>query len=94
MVLPPQGRKPLLLGVRVDVGADNEPDNVEERYPGLLRKELLRKGKRNWRRDPGYFHNRHKTRTDSGPDLMEGPRSGYDGHRDKVHRVLDRRDLK
>ena len=47
--LLPQGREPLLLGMRVDVGPDDEGNDVKEWNPGLLREELLGESKSNWR---------------------------------------------
>ena len=43
--LPSKRRQTLLLGVSVDVDADDEGDDVEERHPCLLGQELLGKGK-------------------------------------------------
>lgn len=46
IVLLPQSRKPLLLGVGVDICANNEGNNIEEWHPSLLRQEFLGKGQR------------------------------------------------
>lgn len=42
-MLSPECSESLLLGVRVDIGADHEADNVEEGNPCLLWQEFLRK---------------------------------------------------
>ena len=36
LVLPPQSLQPLLLGMGIDVRADHEPNEVEERHPRLV----------------------------------------------------------
>lgn len=41
-----QSLQALLLGVSVDVGSDEESDNVEERHPSVLGKELLGESER------------------------------------------------
>jgi hypothetical protein len=93
VVLSPQGCKPLLLGVRVDVCTDDERDNVEERYPRLLREELLRKREADGGRDPADLHDRPEAGLDRCSNLVEGARAGDDGHSNEVNAVLDRRDL-
>ena len=87
--LPPQSSQPLLLGVRVNVGADHECHDVEERYPSLLGKELLGKRQRDWRSDPADLHDWHEAGPDGGTDLVEGPSSGDDGHGSQIDGVLD-----
>lgn len=93
VVLPPQGCEPLLLGVCVYVGADDETDNVEEGHPGVLWEELLGKGQGDGRDDPAHLHDGHETGLDGGPDLVEGACASNDGHRNEVYRVLDGGDL-
>ncbi len=41
--LLPQSSQSLLLGMSVDVGANHKRNDVEKRYPCMLRQELLRK---------------------------------------------------
>lgn len=48
LVLPSQSLQPLLLGMCIDVCADDEPYGVEERYPNFVGKEGLRKGQSKW----------------------------------------------
>jgi hypothetical protein len=92
-MLSPKGSEPLLLGVRVDVGPNDEGDNVEEWDPRFLREELLRKRETNGRSDPADLHDGPEARLDRGFHLVEGARAGDDGHGDQVNAVLDRRDL-
>lgn len=44
--LLPQSSQPLLLGVRIDVCADNKRYEIEERDPSVLGQELLGKRQR------------------------------------------------
>ena len=92
-MLPPQGCKPLLLRVRVDICTDDESDDVEERHPGVLGEELLRKGQGDGRDDPADLHDRHEAGLDSRAHLVEGARARNDGHGNQVDAVLDGRDL-
>lgn len=75
--------------MRVDVRANNEGYNIEERNPSLLREELLGKGKSQRGRDPADFHDGHETSPDCCPDLVEGACACNEGHRNQIHRVLD-----
>lgn len=93
-VLPPESLQPLFLGVSVDVGSNDETDDVEERHPSLLGQESLRKRQGDGRSDPRYLHNRHEAGAHSGADLVEGTRSSDDGHAEEVDGVLDGRDLR
>lgn len=77
----------------VDVGADEETDNVEERHPGVLREELLRESERNGGGDPADLHDGKETSLDGGADLVEGPCASDERHRGQVDRVLDGRHL-
>ena len=92
-MLPPQRREPLLLGVRVDISANDKRHNVKERNPSLLWEELLRKRKADWRSDPADLHYWPESGTNGRPDLMEGACTSNDGHENQIHRVLDWRDL-
>ena len=64
----------------VDVGPDDEGDNVEERNPSLFRQELLSERQCQGRCNPADFHNRHETGFDCGSDLVEGPSASDYGH--------------
>lgn len=88
--LLPQSSQALLLGVRVDVGADDKGDDVEERHPRLLGQELLRERQGQRRGDPADLHDRHEAGPDGRAHLVEGPRAGDDGHGDEIDGVLDR----
>lgn len=77
----------------VDIGADEEPDDVEERHPGVLRQELLRKGQRKRRSHPADLHDGHETSADCRADLVEGACASDDSHRRQIDGVLDGRDL-
>src|SRR5690242_16086350 len=94
VVLAPQGGEPLLLGVRVDVCADDEADDVEKGHPRGLGQELLRKGQRDGRHDPADLHDGHEARLDRGADLVECAGARDERHRRQVHAVLDGRDLR
>jgi len=48
VVLLPQSRQPLLLGMRIDVCTNDKGNDVEEWHPRLLGKELLRKRQGYW----------------------------------------------
>lgn len=90
----PEGFQTLLLGVGVDVGSNEKRDDVEERHPGVLGQEFLGKGQSQWGCDPADFHDGHETGLDGGADLVEGARTGDDGHRGQVDCVLDGGDLR
>ena len=90
VVLSPQGREPLLLGVCVDVCTDNEPDNVEEGHPGGLGQELLGESQRDGRNNPADFHDGHETGLDGRADLVECAGAGDQSHGGQVDTVLDR----
>ena len=92
-MLPPQGCKPLLLRVRVDICTDDESDDVEERHPGVLGEELLRKGEADGARDPRDLHDLPEADLDGGADLVVCPCAGDEGHGGQVDGVLDGGDL-
>jgi hypothetical protein len=93
LYLLPQSCKPLLLGVSVDVRADDEGNDVEKGYPSLLREEFLGKGECKRRRDPADFHNRHETSSNSRANLMPGSSSSDHRHRSKIDGILNRSNL-
>ena len=92
--LLPQSGQPLLLGVGIDIGPDNEGNHVEERHPSLLRQELLRERQRDGRHDPADAHDGQEARAHGGAHLVEGARAGDDGHGREIDRVLDGRHLR
>jgi len=75
-----QSFEALLLGVSVDIGSNEETDDVEEGNPGVLGQELLGKGQSQWRGDPADLHDGHETRANGGANLVECARTGNDGH--------------
>lgn len=79
----------LLLGMGVDVGSDEEADDVEERHPGVLGQELLGKGQGQRGGDPADLHDGHEAGLDGGADLVDGAGAGDDGHGGEVDAVLD-----
>ena len=93
VVLPPQCRKPLLLGVCVDVGSNYEADDVEEGYPGGLGQELLGERQRDGGDDPADLHDGHEAGLDGCADLVECAGAGNQSHGGQVDAVLDGRDL-
>lgn len=92
MLLAERGEA-LLLGDGVDVCADDEGHKVEEGDPGVLGKELLRKGQAHRRGDPAHAHDLPEANANGGPHLVVRPRAGDESHGNKVHRVLDGCDL-
>ena len=82
-------REALLLCDGIDVGSDDECDDVEEGNPGMLRKELLRKGEGERGSDPADLHDRHETSFPGRMDLMNCLCASDNGHRDEVDTVLD-----
>jgi hypothetical protein len=93
VVLSPQSSEPLLLGVCVDVGTDDETDDVEEGHPSALWEELLGKGQRDGRDDPADLHDRPEASLDSRADLVECTGTRDERHRNEVYAVLDGGDL-
>lgn len=91
-LLPSDSRDSLLLGRLVDVGTDNEGDQVEEWHPRMRRQKLLGEQQREWTSAPRHLHNWHEPNLDSRADLVECPCAGNDCHAREVHGVLDRRD--
>ena len=91
--LPPQSLKSLLLRLRIDPGADDKGNNIEERHPSVFWQELLGECQRQRRDDPANFHDRHEAGSDGRSDLMEGPRTSNDSHRGEIDCVLDWCDL-
>ena len=92
--LLPQSLKPLPLRRRIDPRPDHKGSDVEEWYLSLLQRKILRERQRQGRGDPGDFHDRHEPGSDGRADLVEGSRTGEDGHGGKVDRVLDRGNLR
>ena len=88
-----QSFEALLLGVSVDVGSNEETDDVEERHPGVLGEELLGEGQSQRRSDPADLHDGHETSADGRANLVEGARASNNGHRAQVDGVLDGGDL-
>jgi hypothetical protein len=80
VVLSPQGSKPLLLGVRVDVCADDEADDVEEGHPCGFWKELLGEGQRDGRDNPADLHDGPETSPDGRADLVDCPGTRNERH--------------
>lgn len=92
-VLLAEGCEALLLGNGVDVGTNDEGDDVEEGDPELVGKELLRKGKADGRGDPRNAHHLPEANLDGSANLVVGTGTGDEGHGDQVNAVLDRSDL-
>jgi hypothetical protein len=89
VVLSPQSSEPLLLGVCVDVCADDETDNVEKGHPCSLGEELLSKSQRDGGHNPADLHDRPETSLDGCADLVECTGACNKGHGDKVNAVLN-----
>lgn len=84
-----QSSKSLLLGVGVDISADEEGNGVEEWNPGMLREEFLSKGQGERGGDPANFHDGPEAGTDGGTDLMPRSSAGDHSHGCQIDRVLD-----
>lgn len=89
VVLLAQGREALLLGQGVDVGANDEGDQVEEGDPELVREELLGKGQADGGREPRDAHDSPEADLDGCADLVERSGAGNQGHGHQVDAVLD-----
>ena len=89
-----QGGEPLLFGLSIDICANDECDEVEERNPGVLRKELLREGQGQRRCDPADFHDRHEASSHGRPNLMPRTGSSDDSHASQIDGVLNGRNLR
>ena len=75
--------------MRIDVGANNKRNDIEERHPSLLGQELLRKSQSQWRGDPADLHDGHEASSDGGTNLMERSSAGNESHGRQVDHVLD-----
>lgn len=73
----------------IDVCANDESNDVEEWYPGLLRQELLSKCKRDGRGGPRNLHDGKETGANGGADLVEGASTSDNGHGGQVDGVLN-----
>lgn len=89
----PESFQALLLGVGVDVGSNEESDNVEEGHPGVLGEELLSEGQAQGRGDPADLHDGHESSLNGRANLVDGARTGDNSHRGQVDAVLDGGDL-
>lgn len=92
-VLLAQRREPLLLGDSVDVRAQYEPHQVEERHPRALGQELLRKRQADGRCHPADLHDLPEAHVHRRPHLVVCPGAGDNGHGAEVNGVLDGCDL-
>ena len=77
----------------VDVGSNEESNNVEEGHPGVLREELLSEGQAQGRGDPADLHNGHEASLNGSANLVDGARTGDNGHGGEVDAVLNGGDL-
>lgn len=88
-VLLAQSSKTPPLGDGVDVGADDEGYQVEERHPGVLWEEFLGKGQTDRASNPGHPHDLPKSDADRGADLVVRPGTSDPRHGGQIDRVLD-----
>lgn len=88
-VLLAESCEALLLGDGVDVGTDDEGDEVEEGNPELVGEELLGKGQADGRGDPGNAHHLPEADLDGSANLVVSAGAGDEGHGDEVDAVLD-----
>lgn len=73
----------------VDVGSNDESNNIEEGYPGVLGEELLSEGQAQGRGNPADLHDRHEASPNGSANLVDGPRTGDNSHGGQVDAVLD-----
>jgi hypothetical protein len=92
-VLLAESCESLLLRNGVDVGADDEADQIEEGNPQVLGEELLGEGEADGRDDPGDLHDLPEAHADGGADLVECAGASDEGHGDEIDHILDRCDL-
>lgn len=78
----------------IDIGSNEESNDVEEGHPHVFRQELLSKGEGQGRGNPADLHDRHEPSLDGRTDLVDVARTGDYGHRGQVDAVLDGGDLK
>lgn len=88
-VLLAESCEALLLGDGVDVGTDDEGDEVEEGNPELVGEELLGKGQADGGGDPGDAHHLPEADLDGSANLVVSAGAGDEGHGDEVDAVLD-----
>lgn len=93
-VLLAKSSKTLLLGHGVDVGPNDEGDNIEEWHPKLIGQELLSKGKADGGCDPRDAHDSPEADLDRCANLVIGAGASDQSHGDQVNAVLNRRNLK
>lgn len=92
-VLLAESCEALLLGGGVDVGANDEANDVEEGDPEGVGEELLGKGQGDGRDDPRDLHDAKEADLDGGLDLVEGAGTSNEGHECQKDGVLDGGDL-
>lgn len=80
--------------MRVDVGANDEGNQVEKWHPCLGRKECLRKGQGDWGGEPADTHDGPEASADSGTHLVPGLSAGDPSHACEIDGVLDWCDLR
>ena len=88
-----EGSEAPLLGDGVDVGADDERDEVEEWHPGLLGQELLGEGEADGARNPADAHDPPEADVQGRSNLVDGAGAADQGHGYEVDRVLYGSDL-
>lgn len=81
--------KPLLLGLRIDPGADDKGNDVEEWHPCMFWQELLGEGESQRRGYPADLHHWQEAGSDGSPDLVECPCAGDHSHGGEVDGVLN-----
>lgn len=77
----------------VDVGSNEESNNVEEGHPGVLGEELLGEGQAQGRSDPADLHDGHEASLNGSANLVDVTRTGDNSHGGQVDAVLDGGDL-
>ena len=88
-VLATQGCKAHSLDLAVDVGRNNEGDDIEEVHPQLSREEVPSESEADGRGDPADLHDRPEAGLDSSASLVVGSSAGDNGHDREVNDVLD-----
>ena len=77
----------------VNIGSNEETNDVEEGHPGVLGEELLGEGQAQGRGDPADLHDGHESSLNGRANLVDGARTGNNSHGRQVDAVLDGGDL-
>jgi len=83
------GRHPLLLGEGVDIGSNDETNEVKEWDPSMRWQEPLCKGQSDRAGNPADFHNWEESSSDHCLNILLLSGTSNNGHTGEVDHVLD-----